>query len=249
MTTIEGKEEMHLARCLSSIRLKSTHHNYKIVVVHHDKLSHEAETVIAHFGASRVAVPGRFNFSRAINEAVKVAHGDQLLLLNDDTEVISPDWLEKLLFFSSQAEIGAVGAKLVFPNGYLQHIGIALSPEGPGHPYYRSPRETSGYLNCCLAPRNWLAVTGACLMTSRRAFEGVHGLDETFELNYNDVDYCLRLWQAGYRCVCDPTVELYHYETMRADGRMKFRPEELQRFNARWAKKYPYDPYFTPEPA
>jgi GT2 family glycosyltransferase len=243
-----GKEEIHLAWCLSSIQLQSSYRRFEVIVVDNGYLGHEAVTVLTHFGARRITVPGPFNFSRNLNHAARQANGSQLLLLNDDTEILTADWLEQLLAFAQQEGIGAVGAKLLFPSGQLQHVGIALSPQGPGHPYYGAPRQTPGYLNCCREVRNWLAVTAACLLTPRAAFDAVNGLDESFELNYNDVDYCLRLWQQGYRCVSVPSVELYHYEAQRADGRAGFRPDELARFNRRWQQHYPVDPFFVGEP-
>jgi GT2 family glycosyltransferase len=237
-----------LSRCLASIQKKSTYSNYEIIVVHNGQLPRDVEPLWDQYSLQSVSVPGPFNFSRSINRAVEAARGDHLLFLNDDTEVITAEWIDKLLLYSCQEGIGAAGARLLFPTGMLQHVGIALSPAGPGHPYYGSSRETPGYLNCCQEPRNWIAVTGACLMTPRIAFEAVGGFDETFELNYNDVDFCLRLWDEGYRCVCNPEVELYHYEAMRADGRSPFRPGELAMFNARWQERYPHDPFFVSEP-
>jgi GT2 family glycosyltransferase len=245
---LEGQQQTHLARCLASIRDKSRYPQYELLVVDNGQLDEDVQHVLAAHQVKRVTVPGPFNFSRNLNEATRGVKGTHLLFLNDDTEVISPDWIDQLLLYSVQDGVGAVGAKLYFPDGTLQHVGIALSAAGPGHPYYGEPRETPGYLQCCVEPRNWVAVTAACLMTPRAAFEAVGGFDESYELNYNDVDYCLRLGEAGYRCVVNPKAELYHYETIRADGRAPFRPAELVRFQARWRKRYPYDPYFTEEP-
>lgn len=245
---IDGRRQTHLGRCLASLRGKSRYENFEILVVDNGSLPDDALREITGHGAVRVSVPGPFNFSRNLNHAVRAANGSHLLFLNDDTEVISADWMEQLLLFSCDDGIGAVGARLLFPTGLLQHVGIAFSPAGPGHPYYGQPGDTPGYLRACVEPRNWAAVTGACLMSARTAFEAVGGFDESFELNYNDVDYCLRLWDAGFRCVVNPKAELYHFETMRADGRAPFRPDELARFQDRWARRYPYDPYFTDEP-
>lgn len=237
---------LHLERCLHSIRSLSTFQHMEILVVEHGDLSSRAEAAIEQQDARRVTLSGRFNYSRSINAAAQAARGTHFLLLNDDTEVLTPDWLERLLSMSQQ-EIGAVGARLLFPNGNLQHVGISLKDGVPMHPYYGKPMQP-GYQDCCIMPRNWLAVTAACLLTPRLAFEKLGGFDERYELNYNDVDYCLRLWQAGYRVMMNPHVELYHHEAMRQDGRAAYRPEELQRYADRWRREYPSDPFLPLPP-
>jgi GT2 family glycosyltransferase len=237
---------MHLQRCLHSLRTLTRYPRYEIIVVDHGNLSEAAVETIDHHQARRLTLSGPFNFSRAINQAAAIARGEQYLLLNDDTEVIESAWLEQLLAMSSPS-VGAIGTRLLFPNGKLQHVGISLKDGTPMHPYYGQPPQP-GYLRCAEQPRNWLAVTAACLLTSRNAFDKLRGFDERFELNYNDVDYCLRLWQAGFRVMMNPQVTLYHYEAMREDGRAAYRPEELQRYLERWKHKCPVDPWLPLPP-
>lgn len=243
---LNGESHLHLERCLHSLREKTTYDKVEILVSDNGHLSHEAQAAVDRYGARRVTVPGPFNFSRSINRAAQAAQGDYFVLLNDDTEIITPHWLELLLSII-HGQTGAVGARLLFPSGLVQHAGITLHAGVPIHPWYHQPLpdRTSDCLNL---PRPWLAVTAACLLTPRKAFEAISGFDESFELNYNDVDFCLRLWQAGHQVMMHPAVELYHYETYRSDGRAAYRPEELERFQGRWRSVYPEDPYFRMAP-
>lgn len=236
----------HLQRCLRSLRERTTWSRLELLVVHQGQLPAQAQHALKQYDARPVVVPGPFNYSRSINHAARVAQGEYLLLLNDDTEVITRDWLQQMMRFT-HADVGAVGARLLFPTGQLQHAGISLSNGIPVHPYYGSVLQ-DGYLEYCKAVRNCLAVTAACMLTTWSAFEKLQGFDEAFELNYNDVDYCLRLWQAGYRVVMNAQVELYHHEAMRRDGRAPYRPEELQRFQQRWKQTYPHDPFLRLPP-
>src|SRR5262249_30246175 len=153
-----------------------------------------------------------FNWSAVNNLGAQHATGDYLLFLNDDMEVLGPGWIEALLEFAQQKEIGAVGAKLLFPDGGLQHVGVTVLDGKPGHPFYGYPKQHTGYYCRNVLPHNCAAVTGACLMTRREVFHELGGFDESFPLNYNDVDYCLRLRQAGYRIVYTPHATLSHYE-------------------------------------
>ena len=137
-----------------------------------------------------------------------------MLLFNDDLEVISPDWLTAMLEYSQEPDIGAVGAKLLYPDGRLQHIGMVLGVAGlAAHAFHQHPGVSAGYAGSAIIARNYSAVTGACLMTRRRVFDEVGGFDERFPIDFNDVDYCLRLRRAGYRVVFTPWAQLYHHES------------------------------------
>jgi len=161
-------------------------------------------------------------------------------------KVIAPDWIENMLQYSQQPEIGAVGAKLLFPNGRIQHAGVALLNGRPGHAYYDHPPEEVGYFLSAAVTRNCLAVTGACLMTKRALFEQMGGFSEEFPLNFNDVDFCLRLHQHGYRIVYVPEATLYHYESLSKEGAGKLQPGELEQFLEKWDRFYSVDPYYNP---
>ena len=141
------------------------------------------------------------------------SRGEHLLLLNDDIEVATPNWIERMVMYSELPEIGAVGGRLLLEDGRLQHGGVGFEGGLPGHPYYGWPGDAAGYANALKVARNVLAVTGACLMTRRELFDRVGGLSTTFPINYNDVDYCLKLRSAGMRTVYDPDLVMYHFES------------------------------------
>ena len=237
-----------LRSCIESITSKSTWRNLEILVVDNDALRDDLKEFLKARNVRRVIDPvSNFNFSRRVNLGAEYASGDHLILLNDDTEVISPDWIESLLEYSQQPEIGAVGAKLLFPNGRIQHAGVVILTGNPGHPYYNHPADDVGYYLSAQVPRNYLAVTGACLMTRKSVFQDVGGLDTSFPLNYNDIDYCLRLHQKGLRIVYTPYAELYHYESVsKEEERGSVKAGELELFHERWLNKYYTDPYYNP---
>ncbi|HMP15961.1 MAG TPA: glycosyltransferase family 2 protein, partial [Gemmatales bacterium] len=237
-----GKGLLHLERCLDSLRRLPAGAPYEIVVVDQDNLSIKACSVIQKYDAKRISVPGPFHFSRSINAAAQVARGEYLLLLNDDTEVITLCWLERLLGLMNPG-VGAVGARLLFSSGKIQHLGISLRHGQPIHPLYGQYDPLTER-----RPGKCWAVTAACLLAPHAVFDDLDGFDDSFELNYNDVDYCLRLRQQGYRIVLQPEVELYHHEAERLDGRAPYRPEELTRFQERWLNLYLEDPYWRSAP-
>jgi GT2 family glycosyltransferase len=236
-----GREPSHLERCIGSIVRQSHYRRFEVIVLDQHRMSDAMERDLKRFGVRRVTYDEAFNWSRVNNLGAEHATGDHLLFLNDDTEVIAKDWLEALLEFSQQPAIGAVGAKLLFPDGTLQHVGVTLLDGKPGHPFYSYPAEHPGYYCRNHLPHNCAAVTGACLMTRRDVFQRVGGFDESFPLNYNDVDYCLRVRQRGYRVVFTPHAELYHHESVTKDGVF---PEELAAFQARWGE-HCSDPFYN----
>src|SRR5439155_4683245 len=140
--------------------------------------------------------------------------GEHLVIFNDDLEVITSEWLTALLEYSQQPAIGAVGAKLLFPDGRLQHIGMVLGVcGGAAHAFHCAPPGSGGYYSSAKGARNYSAVTGACMMTRRNVFEQVGGFNEKLAIDFNDIDYCLRVRQDGYRIVFTPYAELYHYDS------------------------------------
>ncbi len=235
-----------LENCISSIRQKSTYKHIEIVVVDGNDISTETLAFCEQAGAKIIHCNDPFNFSQRINLGVKASSGEYVLMLNDDTEIITPTWIEELLGFAQQQDIGAVGAKLLTAQHQVQHAGIILIENSPGHIYYGVPDIGQGYFNALVAYKNYLAVTGACLMVSRKKYDEVGLMDETFPVNYNDVDLCLKLHEKGYRNVFNPHVVLYHYESIsRAKG---YQVGELHKFILRW-QHYPpalSDPYYSP---
>lgn len=225
-------------RCIESIRARSTYSNYELLVIDNGELPEAVEGALMAADVRRLTLLQPFNFAANLNAAAQRAAGPWLLFLNDDTLVITPGWLESLLHVARQPAVGAAGAKLLFPDGRLQHAGVALVDGNPGHPWYGTAADSAPP-----APRRWLAVTGACLMTPRPLFLSCGGFDERFSLNYNDVDYCLRLHELGWRIICTPHAELIHHEAMDRPGRSTVRPWELALFKRLWGANYP-DPFY-----
>lgn len=239
-----------LSRCVKSILEKSTYRNWELLIVNNQ--SSEAETL--RFLDQLSELPNvtvldyndRFNFSKINNFAVSHARGGVLLFLNNDVEVVTPNWLEELLGFAEQPEIGAVGAKLLLPDGRIQHGGVVLGLSGGAdHAFYGLPGDEPGYCGLAAVARNCSAVTAACLMTRRRVFEEVGGFDPNLDVAFNDVDLCLRMLAAGYRVVWTPFAVLYHYES---STRKKAHPVENTRyFLKKWGDLIRRgDPYYNP---
>ncbi|HLX61800.1 MAG TPA: glycosyltransferase [Planctomycetota bacterium] len=241
---VEGREINYLERCIQSILDKSTWREFEIIILHRNQMPAEMEARFTAPGIRRVSYSDAFNWSRVNNLGARHASGEHLLFMNDDMEIITPGWLEAMLEFSQQDGIGAVGAKLLFPDGRLQHAGVLVMRGKPGHPYYCFPGGDPGYFFSNAVHRNVLAVTGACMMTRKSVFEFVGGLNEDFPLNYNDVDYCMKLIAAGKRIVYTPHAQLYHYESLSRPKGVE--PKEIERFEKLWLARFPDDPYFNP---
>ncbi|MGF1461156.1 MAG: glycosyltransferase [Leptolyngbyaceae cyanobacterium] len=246
-TPMADQRRSHLENCLESIVQKSTYTNIEIVVVDGFDIPPDTLDKVKAFGIELVRCDEPFNFSCRINAGVQHSRGEVLLLLNDDIEVITPDWLESMLELTQQSDIGATGAKLLFPNDHIQHAGVVILEGGPGHAFYNEHRNSLGHFCSTIINRNYLCVTGACLMVRRDVFNLVNGLDDIFPLSYNDVDFCLKIHKAGYRIVFTPFAELTHHGSASRDSTVL--PEELRLFKARWQsylQELGGDPYYNP---
>jgi GT2 family glycosyltransferase len=188
-----------------------------------------------------------FNFSEAINLGAQHASNssDYLLLLNDDTTAESQGPVTKLLELAQIDNVAAVGAKLTYPNGNLQHAGIILLPSGPTHPYIGKSGKDYGYFGATLTPRNYSAVTAAAMLVSKENFNHVNGFDTEFARDFNDVDFCLRLQQDNYRIAWTPYAHFTHHEGASLT-RKAADPKEQQLFSDRWHTKYQRDPHYSP---
>jgi len=186
-----------------------------------------------------------FNFAEAINLGRAHAQGDFLLLLNDDVTADESDPVLRLLEIGQRPGVGAVGARLTYPDGRLQHAGIVLLPSGPTHAHIAKPGPFPGYFGSTLTPRNYSAVTAAAMLTRTEAFDAVGGFDTSFARDFNDVDYCLRLREAGYRIAWTPYAYLTHHEGA-SIVRKAADPQESVLFHQRWDQAYALDPYYSP---
>ena len=210
-----------LRTCINSILDHSTWENFEIIAVSNNSRSsetfsliHQLEEKSPHFHC--IEFNEEFNFSRVVNYGVSQSRGEYLIILNNDIEVISWDWIEAMLEHAQRDEVGAVGAKLLYPNNSIQHAGIIIGlGVYAGHSHKLCPINAPGYFNRLHTIHNVSAVTGACLMISRSKFDAIKGFDETnFKIAYNDVDFCLRLREQGLLNVFTPYAELYHHESI-----------------------------------
>ncbi len=247
-----------LNTCLVSIFEKSTYQNFEIVLI--DNGTDEAESLEIirswkerepqRFASYVYDIP--FNFSKINNYALEKARGDYLLFLNNDVEVITTDWLEAMLEQAQRPSIGAVGAKLFYPDDTLQHGGVVIGLGGvAGHSHKHLPKGHYGYSRQAIAVNNYSAVTAACLMCRRDVFEAVGGFEDTLQVAFNDIDLCLKIQAAGYRNVWLPHVQLYHYES-KSRG-YEDSPEKIKRFRTEieymrqhWADVIDQDPCYSP---
>ncbi|HYF96518.1 MAG TPA: glycosyltransferase family 2 protein [Patescibacteria group bacterium] len=261
-------QHQFIERCLSSIKDKTTYSNYEIIVVDtgsSDKkvwdLYDEYAGLIPKFKVVKWTKP--FNFSSACNFGVQNSEGDFLLFLNNDTEVISETWLEDMLGYAQQEEIGAVGCKLYYPDGKVQHAGIVLGVGGQegtpgiaGHlfpAYLDNPPQSPVQDLYMGGTRNFTAVTAACVMVSKNKFNEVRGFDSKFKIAFNDVDLCLKLFDKGLRNVYLPHVQIYHYESISV-GKPGAKQRDLNQFSKeiqlmlkKWQPLIEDDPFYHPE--
>ena len=187
-----------------------------------------------------------FNYAAKMNRLWRAARTEHLVLLNDDLQVVAPDWLEALMTFAVDREAGGVGARLLYPSGAVQHAGMAGGPFGMFvHPWLSQPGEQPTYGDWGLVQRDWSAVTGAVFATRRSALEAVNGFDERFALEYNDVDLCLRLKLAGYRIVQAPDALLIHHEKA-SRGETAPPGRQTALFLRRWGQMIADDPAYHP---
>ena len=254
---IPNKDEKDcLERCINSIIEKTTYNNFEILIVENNSITNEIFSYYKQLSKKEnirlLAWEKPFNYSAINNYAVKKAKGDYLLFLNNDTEVIAPNWIEEMLGHCQRSETGVVGGKLYYPDGTIQHAGTIVGMGGiAGHMFVDMPGERTGYLHKASLQQNLSAVTAACMMVKREIFEMVLGFDEELSVAFNDVDFCLRVRQKGYLVVYDPYVELYHYESKSRgseDSAEKVRrfQEEIEFMRCRWEKLLKEgDPYYN----
>ena len=252
-----------LRRCIDSILTKSSYENYEIIVIENN--STEAgtfeyyESIEKHPAIKVVKYEGGFNYSKINNFGAKNANGEYLVLLNNDTEVVTRTWLEEMLMYAQRPDVGAVGCMLYYEDYTIQHAGIVIglgAHRTAGHSHYRMNKENLGYMGRLCYAQNVSAVTGACLMTSKADYDSVGGLNEELAVALNDVDYCLKLRRKGLLNVFTPFAELFHYESRSrgtdvTDAADKANAErynkECELFKTIWKDELEKgDPYFNP---
>ena len=244
-----------LKRCIDSIEEKTFYKNYEVIIV--DNLSCEADTLeYLDFLQKRhgiykvIAFKEDFNYSRLNNFAAQYAVGDHLLFLNNDVEIITPEWLEAMLEHSQRADVGCVGAKLLYPDGKIQHVGVIIGWGGSAeHIYKWYESQDIGYMGHFISVRNYSAVTAACMMVKKNVFNEVDGFDERFVVGFGDTDFCLRVQKRGYSNIYTPYAELYHHESATRGQTFKGdpHPEDSMYFVDRWQQIIQHgDPFYNP---
>lgn len=251
--------EEDLRRCIDAILTLSTYENYEIIVVENNSTQegifryYEELKKIPHVQV--VTYTGEFNYSRINNFGERYATGEYILLLNNDTQVITPDWMEEMLMYAQRDDVACVGAKLYYDDNTIQHAGIIIglgAHRSAGHAHYRAGKENLGYMGRLCYAQDISAVTGACLMVSKEIYDRLNGLDETFAVALNDVDFCLRARELGYLNVFTPFAELYHFESKsrgldEAPQKAERYQQECDRFKERYKELIDQgDPYYNP---
>lgn len=257
---IPTKDQVNiLETCLRSILTKSTYDNYEIVLIENNSTEPETfeyySNIISRY-PNKIRLcrwEHEFNFSKLMNFGARCAKGDYLLLLNNDTEIITPNWIELMLGICSQPNVGIVGARLLYPDDTVQHAGVNVTGIVAGHIGRDLPKDNWGYFALLDAQRELSAVTAACMMTRRSTFERADGFTEDLQVAFNDVDYCLKVRELGEKVIYSPEIELYHYEsvsrgqdTVSVEKQIRFQ-REIAYMRNRWAERYVLgDPYWNP---
>ncbi len=254
-----------LQRCVESVIEKTKYPAYEILIIDNDSQAPEARNYLAAIEAKEaelggrlrvVRQPGPFNFSAMNNAAARAARGDYLLLLNNDTAALHDDWLDEMMSHAVRPDVGIVGAKLLYPDGKIQHAGVILGLRGPAeHPFIGRPPEDRGYFGRAQLTQDLSAVTGACLLVRKSVYEQLGGLDEqAFKVSYNDIDLCLKVREVGLRIVFTPYALLMHEgsasqksgtETQPDDAKLKRFAAEKDAMYAKWLPQLAFDPAYN----
>ena len=247
-----------LELCLFSMSRKSTYRNYEVLIVENNSEKEETfeyyKKLPERYPKVRVLTwEKEFNYSAINNFAAEEAQGEYLLFLNNDVEILTPDWIEEMLQNCQQENVAAVGAKLYYPDDTIQHAGVVLGLGGiAGHIMCRASREDPGYFGRMISVQEISAVTAACMMVKKSEFDSVKGFDETFQVAFNDIDLCMKFRAAGKKIIFTPYAELYHYESksrgLEDTPEKQFRfDKEVKRFQEKWAQQLEMgDPYYSP---
>lgn len=243
--------------CIDSIFEKTEYEDFEILIADNGSVEEKTKIFLEaysekykeKFRVLSIDIP--FNYSRINNLAVKEAKGDYLLFLNNDTKVITQGWLKKMVSYAQQDHIGAVGAKLYYPEDRIQHAGVLMGMGGiAGHGHLNYPKENYGYFGKLMINSNYSAVTAACMMVKRKDFDLVNGFEETLRVAFNDVDFCLKLYKNGKYNIWLHNVELYHYESKTRgfedteEKKQRFK-KEIKYMETHWSRYIKEDPFYN----
>ena len=244
-----------LGQCIDSLLAQTRYANYEVIIVDNGSVEPATFSLFARLPKDRIRIlrdDSPFNYSALNNRAVKEAKGSLVCLMNNDIEITDGEWLGEMVSFAVQPEIGAVGARLWYPDGRLQHGGIIIGMGGVAdHAHKFLAKGQSGYFGRAVLHQSFSAVTGACLVIRKEIYEEVNGLDEQLSVAFNDVDFCLRVREAGYRNVWTPFAELVHHESatrgyVTTPERWQHLLKEREFMRARWQQALFHDPAYSP---
>ena len=255
---IPTRDKVELLRpCIESVLAKTNYGPFEVLIVDNDSVEERTRAFLAGFASHPqirvLPYAGAYNFSAINNFAVRESTGPYICFLNNDTEVVEKEWLTEMMRQAIRPLIGAVGAKLLYTDGTIQHAGVVVGMgDAAGHAHRNLPNKESGYFSQVHAAQFVTAVTGACLLVHKQKFLGVHGFDEEgLAVAYNDVDLCLKLERAGWRNVYVPHAVLIHHESKsrgkdHSPGQIDRYRRELKVFQERWGTETYNDPLLNP---
>jgi O-antigen biosynthesis protein len=251
----KNKSEL-LKKCIDSILSKTDYDNYEIIIVDNGSDERKAINLLKKLADNikiRVVKDASpFNYSKLNNAAVMLAQGSVVALLNNDVEIINEQWLKEMLSHALRAEVGVVGAKLLYPDNTIQHAGVVLGIHGiAGHVHRFLPKDHLGYCGRASLIQSFSAVTGACMVMRKSVYVEVHGMNEDLPVACNDIDLCLKVRQAGYRNIWTPYAELYHHESLSrgpddTPEKLARSAKEVAYMQQRWGDLIKNDPAYSP---
>lgn len=244
IVSVKGRTTDLVINCVTQIRKRTTYKNFEIVIVHNGDLADVQRATLQELGCKLVAYSEKsFNVSKKLNLGAAHASGELFLLLNDDIEPITPDWIERMREHFEKPHVGVVGAKLLYPDDTLQHVGVVHNSGNPIQVRRLYPRNDPGYFFSTCGTRNFAAVTGACMMTPSSLYRQIGGYTEDLAVNYNDIDYCMKARAAGRYTLNTPRAELYHFESQSRDV-LGVSTETLL-YQRKWAREIVCDPFYN----
>ena len=248
----------YLKKCVDSIVKLSTYRNFEIILIDNNSDDKKFFELVdewkkqSQFKFKCIRDEESFNFARLMNVGRRAVEGEYIILLNNDTEIISQDWIEGFMEHVQRPEIGVAGCKLLFEDDTIQHAGVVVGLGGvAAHTFTKEDRDGPGYFNMVNLLNNYSALTAACIMVRTKVYDEVGGFSEEFVVEYNDVDFCLKVIEAGYRNLYIPHIELYHYESisrghpLATSESYKRHVKEVNKFRKKWLKYVEHDPCYN----
>ena len=248
----------YLKKCVDSIVKLSTYRNFEIILIDNNSDDKKFFELVdewkkqSQFKFKYIRDEESFNFARLMNVGRRAVEGEYIILLNNDTEIISQDWIEGFMEHVQRPQIGVAGCKLLFEDDTIQHAGVVVGLGGvAAHTFTKEDRDGPGYFNMVNLLNNYSALTAACIMVRTKVYDEVGGFSEEFVVEYNDVDFCLKVIEAGYRNLYIPHVELYHYESisrghpLATSESYKRHVKEVNKFRKKWLKYVEHDPCYN----